>query len=340
MKAVKYWLWIGVVMVLIQVMIGGITRLTGSGLSITEWDVIMGAVPPLNEQEWQVAFDQYQQFPQYEKMNSDMDLAGFKGIFWWEYIHRNWARLIGIVFLIPFIIFWIQGRFDKPLLMKLLFIFVLGGLQGLMGWIMVASGLIDQPWVSPYNLTMHLMLALAVFLYLIWLALSLRKKPLQTDHPVAHRNIKWVLAIIVLQIVLGGFMAGTKAALIYQTWPLMNGSIIPESAFQGSSFLNALLENTSTINFLHRSMGILVLVFIAYYWIQNRLYSAPLLRKLENALLGMVIIQFALGVGTLLLSDMEIPVFWGVIHQAGAFILAGIAIAIMYYARRRDGFPE
>jgi cytochrome c oxidase assembly protein subunit 15 len=319
MKAVKYWLWVGVCMVLIQVMIGGITRLTGSGLSITEWDVLMGAVPPLNEQEWQTAFDQYKQFPQYEKMNSDMDLAGFKGIFWWEYIHRNWARLIGMVFLIPFLLFWIQGRFDRPLLFKLLFIFVLGGLQGFMGWIMVASGLIDQPWVSPYNLTMHLILALAVFLYLIWLALSLRKKPLQTDHPIAHRNIKWVLAVIILQIVYGGFMAGTKAALIYQTWPLMHGAFVPGTAFQGPNFFAAVLENTSTINFLHRTLGIVVFVMIAYYWIQNRLYSSPQLRKLENALLLMVVLQFTLGVSTLLLSDLEIPVFWGVIHQVGAF---------------------
>lgn len=335
MRAVKYWLWVGVFMVLIQVMIGGITRLTGSGLSITEWDVIMGALPPLNETAWQAAFQKYQQFPQYELVNSDMNLEGFKSIFWWEYIHRNWARLIGLVFLFPFLWFWVRGRLSKPLILQLSVIFVLGALQGVMGWVMVASGLIDQPWVSPYNLTMHLILALAVYMYLIWLVLSLRRKPIQTDHPVARKNIRVVFALLMLQIVFGGFMAGTKAALLYNTWPLMQGEWLPAAAFKGSNLAVVLFENTASIQFIHRTLGILVWLALVWYWMQNRQFSAPLLRRLEHVLLATGTLQVVLGIATLLLADRSIPVFWGVVHQVTAFILAGITVAIWYYSGRR-----
>ncbi|HPR29323.1 MAG TPA: COX15/CtaA family protein [Chitinophagales bacterium] len=335
MKAIRLWLWTGAFMVLVQVMLGGITRLTGSGLSITEWDVLMGALPPLNAEQWNEAFDQYKQFPQYELVNSDMDLPGFKSIFWWEYIHRNWARLIGLVFLIPFLYFWFSGRLNKAMRNRFLVVFLLGGLQGFMGWIMVASGLIDKPWVSPYNLTMHLLLALLVFLYLIWLALSMRKKPVPTDHPVAAKHIRWVLGIIVVQIAFGGFMAGTKAGLLFQTWPLMNGTVIPPNAFHGANAMAAIFDNPTTINFVHRTLGILVFLAVGIFWLQNRRFSAPSMRRLEHALLLMVFLQFLLGVTTLLLASTHIPVFWGVVHQLGAFILAGIATAILYYARPR-----
>jgi cytochrome c oxidase assembly protein subunit 15 len=337
MKALRYWLWLGVFMVLVQVVIGGITRLTGSGLSITEWDVIMGALPPMNDTQWEEAFTLYKQFPQYEKVNSDMDLAGFKGIFWWEYIHRNWARLIGIVFLIPFLIFLAQKRIPRKLMPGLVVVFLLGGLQGFFGWIMVASGLIDKPWVSPYNLTLHLVMALFLFAYLIWLALSVRRKPLQADHPVAHRSVKWLIGLITLQIVFGGFMAGSKAGLLYNTWPLMNGTFVPEMAFSGKGFLAAVLENTTTINFIHRTLGIVVVLAVAIFWMRNRGYSTDTMRNLEHALLLTVVIQFLLGVGTLLMATGSIPVFMGVVHQGVAFILTGIAVAILFYGKRREG---
>ncbi len=338
MKSVRWWLWTGVFMVLVQVMIGGITRLTGSGLSITEWDVLMGTLPPMHAEDWQEAFELYQQFPQYELVNSEMDLQGFKSIFWWEYIHRNWARLIGLVFLFPFLYFLYRKMIPQGFTRPLLLVFLLGGVQGFFGWIMVASGLIDKPWVSPYNLTLHLSMALLLFLYLIWLALSLRKKPVIADHPVANKGIKWVLALVVFQIMLGGFMAGTKAGLLYNSWPLMDGQFLPAKAFSGGSVFAAVLENTTSINFLHRTTGIIVFIAVFLFWLQNRRYSTELVARLEHALLGMVVLQFLLGIGTLLMAGNGIPVFLGVAHQVGAFVLSGIAIAILFYSKRRTSF--
>ncbi len=338
MKSVRWWLWTGVFMVLVQVMIGGITRLTGSGLSITEWDVLMGTLPPMHAEDWQEAFELYKQFPQYELVNSEMDLQGFKSIFWWEYIHRNWARLIGLVFLFPFLYFLYRKMIPQGFTRPLLLVFLLGGVQGFFGWIMVASGLIDKPWVSPYNLTLHLSMALLLFLYLIWLALSLRKKPVIADHPVANKGIKWVLALVVFQIILGGFMAGTKAGLLYNSWPLMDGQFLPAKAFSGGSVFAAVLENTTSINFLHRTTGIIVFIAVILFWLQNRRYSTELVARLEHALLGMVVLQFLLGIGTLLMAGNGIPVFLGVAHQVGAFVLSGIAIAILFYSKRRTSF--
>ncbi len=336
MKGVRIWLWIGVVMVLIQVIIGGVTRLTGSGLSITEWDVIMGAVPPLNQNDWNIAFEKYKQFPQYNLVNNEMNLAEFKSIFWWEYIHRNWARLIGIVFIIPFLYFLFTKKIKGKLVGQLLIVLLLGALQGVMGWIMVASGLIDKPWVSPYNLTMHLLLALAVYLYLLWLIFSLRDKPIIADHPTANRTIKWVFAAIIIQIIFGGFMAGTKAGLIYNTYPLMNESIFPKGI--SDSGILMLFENQAIINFIHRTFAIIVAASIIWFLAQNMKYISSTIFQLDNYLLGLVIIQFLLGVITLVSSDGGIPVLLGVLHQLTAFILAGVAIAVLYFSKRR--IPE
>ncbi len=332
MNTIRIWLLIGVLMVLIQVIIGGITRLTGSGLSITEWDVIMGAVPPVNQQQWNKAFNQYKQFPQYNLINQEMDLAGFKNIFWWEYIHRNWARLIGLVFIIPFIWFAIKRKLSKEWINKLLIVFALGALQGLVGWIMVASGLIDKPWVSPYNLTLHLILALLVYAYLIWLALSLGKKYIDADHPTTNKSIKWIIAILFLQIIFGGFMAGTKAGLLYNTYPLMNGEFIPAGAFSSSLFF---MENAAAINFIHRTFAILVALSVILFWIQNRKFSAPVVGILDDILLVLIAIQFLLGIFTLLNGEGGIPIVLGVLHQLGAFILMGVAVAILYYSKHR-----
>jgi cytochrome c oxidase assembly protein subunit 15 len=332
MNAIRTWLWIGVFMVLIQVIIGGITRLTGSGLSITEWDVIMGAVPPLNNQQWNEIFYKYKQFPQYNLINREMDLPGFKNIFWWEYIHRNWARLIGLVFIIPFIWFLIKRNLSKEGIKKLLIVFALGALQGLTGWIMVASGLIDKPWVSPYNLTLHLILALLVYAYLIWLALSLGKKYINSDHPTTNKSIKVVIVILFLQIIFGGFMAGTKAGLLYNTYPLMNGEIIPEGAFTSSLFF---LEHAAAINFIHRTFAIIVALSVILFWIQNRKFSAPVVGILDDILLVLIVIQFFLGVYTILNGEGGIPIVLGVLHQLGAFVLMGVAVGILYFSKRR-----
>ncbi len=336
MKAVRIWLWVGVVMVLMQVMLGGITRLTNSGLSITEWDLIMGALPPSGENEWNAAFEQYKQFPEYHLENAEMDLAGFKKIFFWEYLHRNWARLISIVFLIPFIIFLVQKKLSKLWVRRLLFVFVLGGLQGLMGWIMVASGLINKPWVAPYNLTLHLVLALAIYIYLLWLIFLSYRKEINEDHPNANKSIKWILGFVLVQIIFGGFMAGTKAGMVYNTWPLMDGKFIPDGMNAHANFLSDIFDNTTTINFIHRSLAIVVAYLIIYFWFSNRKFSSSVIHRLDDFMAIMVVIQFILGILTLLNSADGIPVVLGVAHQLSAFILIGFAVAILFYSKRRS----
>lgn len=336
MKAVKIWLILGVVMVFIQVIIGGITRLTGSGLSITEWDVLMGAIPPLNETQWDEAFEKYKQFPQYQLVNQHYELQEFKNIFWWEYIHRNWARLIGIVFIIPFVWFWFKRILDKSWKKKLLIVFALGALQGIMGWIMVASGLIEMPWVSPYNLTMHLLLALLVYSYLLWLAFGITNRALQKNFTALNRQMKWVLFFVVLQIAFGGFMAGTKAGMIYNTYPLMQGKIIPEGLFTHSSILADIFENTTTINFIHRTLAFIVLTVIGITFFRFRKVDDSPIRTLLMALVICIVLQFLLGVITLLNGSGGIPLGWGVMHQAGAFVCMAIITALLFYSKKRN----
>lgn len=338
MKSVRIWLWIGVFMVLIQVILGGITRLTESGLSITEWDVVMGSFPPTNDAAWQKEFDQYRSSAQFEKINNDFTVEQFKSIFWWEFIHRLWARLIGFVFLIPFIYFVIKKQFNGSWIRKLLVIFLLGGLQGFVGWVMVASGLDGDPWVDPSKLTIHLMLALIVYMYLIWLALSYRKKAIITEHPTAHKNIKWVLAFILIQIALGGLMAGTDAGRLYNTYPLMNGQFMPEGTFQNVFGAEKLVALTTEINFLHRTFALVVAISILLFWKQQRKFSSPTIHKLNNLLLGGLVLQFFLGVFTLLGSSVHIPVFLGVAHQLTACLLLGVAVAILFYSKARAGY--
>jgi len=338
MKSVRIWLWIGVVMVLVQVMVGGITRLTESGLSITEWDVLMGSMPPTSNEAWQAEFESYKQSAQFEKVNTDFTVNQFKSIYWWEFIHRLWARLIGMVFLFPFIYFVIKKKFNGSWIRKLLIVFVLGGLQGFVGWVMVASGLDGDPWVDPSKLTIHLLLALTVFMYLIWLALSYRKKDIITNHPTANKGIKYILALILIQIALGGLMAGTDAARVYNTYPLMNGAFVPSGAFTNLSSVEKLVELTPEINFLHRTFAIIVALAIIVFWFQHRKFSSPIMHKLNNALLAGLVIQFFLGIFTLLGSKINIPVMLGVTHQVVAFLLLGVAVAIWFYSAPRKGF--
>ncbi len=338
MKSVRIWLWVGVLMVLVQVMLGGITRLTESGLSITEWDVVMGSMPPTSEADWQAEFELYRQSAQFEKINTEFTVNQFKNIYWWEFIHRLWARIIGMVFLFPFIYFVLKKKFNGSWIRKLLVVFVLGGLQGFVGWVMVASGLDGDPWVDPSKLTIHLLLALIVFMYLIWLALAYRKKDITTYHPTANKGIKWVLALILIQIALGGLMAGTDAARIYNTYPLMNGEFIPEGAFNNLGSAEKLVALTPEINFLHRTFALIVALGIIIFWFQNRKFSSPIMHKLNNALLGGLVIQFCLGIFTLVGSKINIPVMLGVTHQIVACLLLGLAVAIWFYSAPRKGF--
>src|SRR5215217_4000614 len=270
-KQIGTWLLVGVFMILIQIMLGGITRLTGSGLSITEWNVIMGSVPPLNESQWQDAFEKYQQFPQYKLMNSYMDLSGFKKIFWWEYVHRLWARLFVPVFVIPLAYFLWRKMIDRKLLIKLLMAFVLGGLQGLMGWIMVSSGLIDQPWVSPISLSIHLLLALVLLCYLLWLSLEVfNPKQEPPDFASLKTFLLWILVLLGIQIFYGGLMAGNHAALFYPTFPKFGDRWLPEALFALAPRISNFFQNIGMIQLIHRALGFVVAVLVILFFYKGR----------------------------------------------------------------------
>lgn len=331
-KLIGYWLLLGVFMIMIQVLLGGITRLTGSGLSITEWKLIMGFIPPLNANEWQQAFDQYKQFPQYKLMNSDMTLDGFKSIFWWEFVHRLWARLMGFAFIIPFIYFLVKKMIDWKLGEKLVIIFVLGGLQGLLGWIMVQSGLIDKPWVSPINLSAHLILALILYCYLLWVALEILQPKYESGSVLLMKKFSTILfALLFIQIFYGGLMAGNKAALFYPTFPKIGASYIPESVFTLRPWLLNFIENIGMIQLIHRSLGFVIAFCIFYFY--RKCSQQSVTPSLKNALVSLpvlVIIQVLLGILTLINSWGRIPLIYGVLHQMVALLLLTAMVFVQF----------
>ena len=335
-RAVGTWLLALAGMVLVQVMLGAITRLTGSGLSIMEWRPIMGAIPPLNDAEWQRVFGLYQQIAEYKLVNAGMNLDEFKSIFWWEYVHRLWGRLIGVVFLVPFLWFWLRGHLRGRWVARLIAIFALGGLQGLMGWIMVASGFADRTDVSQYRLVLHLLLALAIYAALLWCALdALYPARAQMDSSV-HRTLRrhgWIMmAIITLEIALGGFVAGLHGGLVYNNFPMMGEHWIAPDLLSHSPWWMNFFENPVMAQFMHRLVaGIVAIVLI---WLVVRAYRADLARYvklrfyyLPFGLLG----QAMLGIATLMLV---VPLPLAVAHQAGAFILFTLGLYAMHGLRR------
>lgn len=337
-KMIGTWLLVGVFMILIQVLLGGITRLTGSGLSITEWNVIMGTIPPMNETEWQHAFDQYKQFPQYKLMNSNINLAGFKNIFWWEYVHRLWARLFVPVFLIPLAFFLWKKMIDRKLLMRLVFVFVLGGLQGLMGWIMVSSGLIDKPWVDPLNLSMHLILALLLVCYLLWIALDvfdLKKE----SHGIGSLKpiLTWILVLLSVQIFYGGLMAGNHAALFYPTFPKFGERYIPEALFVLTPRITNFFQNVGMIQLIHRSLGIIVAVLIILFFYRGRVKSGtPMFHRALGSFPMLVFFQVMLGIYTLITSLGRIPIVPAAAHQFIAVLLLLTNVILLYLASHAE----
>lgn len=333
-KQIGIWLLTGVAMIVIQVVIGGITRLTESGLSITKWDVVMGTLPPLNQQEWQKVFDDYKQSPQGKLINTGMDVAGFKTIFWWEYIHRVWARLFAPVFLIPLLIFLLQKKIKRKLLYQLLLVFVLGGLQGALGWFMVSTGLNKVPWVSPYSLCAHLLLAVVLLAYLLWLALR-QFYPVTDSGNSSLRKFAWGIVIIIfIQLGLGAFMAGgiAPAAIWYPTFPKIGNAWIPENVFSLSNpQWHTLLESPAFIQLIHRSTAYLLVVLIFIFWIKAKksTLSSPA-KKGTNLLLLMIFVQVLLGIFTLINAQGKVPVTLGVLHQLGGLITFSIAIFILF----------
>jgi cytochrome c oxidase assembly protein subunit 15 len=331
-QAMAWWLLLGCLLILLMVVIGGITRLTGSGLSITEWNLIAGTLPPFNDQDWTIAFEKYRHSPQFLKVNSAFCLADFKTIFWWEYIHRLLGRLIGIIFLLPFLYFVFIRKVNAYLRNRLFLLLGLGMLQGFLGWFMVKSGLVDVPHVSPYRLAIHLFMAFLTFAYSFQLALGLLIIPKREEphvFKVQKRLTGIILSILFLQIIYGAFMAGLHAGKVYNTFPKMGDQWIPENLFVSTLGWRNFFENIITVQFIHRALAWMLCVLIPVLWIS--LFTHKHLKaqqtKAMYILLAAFLLQFSLGIFTLL-SAVELPI--AVLHQAVAFILMGTLLHLRH----------
>jgi cytochrome c oxidase assembly protein subunit 15 len=329
-KPVIIWLGLICLMVFLMVIVGGVTRLTHSGLSMVEWRPLIGIIPPFGEAQWMEVFNKYKQFPEYQKINIGMTLSEFKGIFYWEYGHRVLGRLVGMVFFFPWVIFLIQKRIERKLNLKLLLLFILGGSQGLLGWYMVKSGLVNDPNVSHYRLASHLGLAFIICGYGFWIMMDLMN-PNQIKNEAAKSMRIWALVITALtsvQIVYGAFVAGLKAGFMYNTFPKMNGEWIPSVAFDLSPFILNFLENHAMVQFMHRVVAWLLLFSVLAFFFVARTKNLSV-RQARSILfmMLMVIIQFALGVWTLLAT---VPVSLGATHQAGACVFFIIMIYVIH----------
>ena len=335
-NAVITWLWSGIFLVVLMVVIGGITRLTGSGLSIVRWDVISGTIPPLTEAKWMETFEEYKQFPEYQKLNYNMTLEGFKNIFWWEYIHRLIGRFIGIVFIVPFIYFLAKKSFSKETIKHLIFILLLGMAQGVMGWIMVKSGLQENPHVSHYRLAMHLSLALLLVGTILWLILRINSQERLKDVPSRTTSLSMplmVLAILFVQIILGAFVAGLKAGYSFNSFPLMNNSLLPDDVF---GFSDSIFSNGVFIQFVHRWFAWVVAG--AYFVMWLKLRAGSFSREVQlyaNLLLSVCLLQVVAGIATLV---WRVPLVMGVLHQLLAVILFGLTVAVIFYLKYNPSF--
>jgi len=322
-RAIMRWLQLCLFMIFAMVILGGVTRLTGSGLSMVTWHPT-GVLPPLTTEQWLAEFQLYQQFPEYQKLNRDMSLDGFKSIFWFEYSHRMLGRLIGLVFLLPFAWFWLRKMIKPSLTPRLIVMFVLGGLQGVLGWYMVKSGLVSNPHVSQYRLSAHLLAAILIYGFILWTIFNLAvAKPycrLAESSVASWRKASLALVVLVLvTIVSGGFVAGLKAGLIFNTFPLMGGNLIPEGIGALSPWYLNPLENMVTVQFDHRWLAVgLGLLLIIWYLRGRSRFDEPGLQRSFKLVGMMVIIQLVLGIATLLL---QVPVLLGALHQAGALLL-------------------
>jgi cytochrome c oxidase assembly protein subunit 15 len=326
MDPVRVWLFAVAALVFVMVSVGGATRLTGSGLSITEWQPIMGVVPPLSEVAWQDALEKYRQIPQYRHVNKGMSLEAFKRIFWWEWTHRFLARFVGVAFLAPFLFFLATGRIARALVPKLAALFALGGLQGAIGWYMVRSGLSERIDVSQYRLAVHLSLAVAIFAALLWIAFSLGARSIRSRSlpSIYCKTAAFIVGLVFLQIGAGAFVAGLKAGAGYNTWPLMDGRVVPQGLGVMYPWWANLFENATTVQFNHRMLAYaLVAVVLWQVWSVLSRTSDRLVRVSGLALGVAVLAQVGLGIWTLL---AQVPLSLGLAHQAGAVTLFGLAL--------------
>ena len=312
-RQVAAWLLVCAALVFLVVVVGGVTRLTRSGLSIVDWQPLIGVLPPLSEGDWQALFAKYRETPEYRLVNFGIDLEGFQRIFWWEYVHRLLARLVGLAFLLPLVWLHVRRKLERPLAWKLWGIFALGALQGLMGWLMVKSGLIDDPKVNPVRLTLHLGLALAIFSAELWIALGLL-----APRGARGSRLAAVLPLVVFAMALsGGMVAGLRAGAAYNTFPLMNGHVVPPEILMLEPWWQNFLYNMATVQFVHRGFFWLLALLVPIAWWRRRATPAA------NALLLAFALQAALGVATLLAG---VPVALGAAHQGGAVLVLAAAL--------------
>ncbi|MCK5425498.1 MAG: COX15/CtaA family protein [Emcibacter sp.] len=322
-RQIANWLFFVCIMIFCMVIVGGVTRLTESGLSMVNWKPLSGIIPPLNEAEWAEEFTAYQQYPEYQQVNQGMSLDEFKSIFFWEYSHRILGRLIGLVFFVPFVIFLFKRSVSRALKPKLWLMFFLGGLQGLLGWWMVKSGLVDQPDVSHYRLTAHLGLAVLIFLYIFWVASGLVMARCEGTHKRPVGMLTFLVILIFMQILLGGLVAGLNAGMIYNTWPLMEDQIIPVGLFDLTPWYMNISENIMMVQFNHRLLGYFIGLMGLYVWSMVRKDTHINVRMAGHLLLLVILGQGVLGVLTLI-NVVPIPLAAG--HQAGALVTLSAAL--------------
>jgi cytochrome c oxidase assembly protein subunit 15 len=329
-------------MIIVQIILGGITRLTDSGLSITEWKPILGAVPPNTEQEWIEAFNRYKGIAQYKNLHSYFTLEDFKSIYFWEWLHRLWGRAIGIVFLIPFFIFLVQKRFRKDMIQPLVILFLLGGLQGLIGWIMVKSGLNNEDiYVSHIRLAIHFIVALGLLVYTFWFALKLLVPQQQRIYKLSSKKmLSWIIALLVVQLIYGAFMAGLKAASAAPTWPDINGGYFPAALTEG---LSALVNNSIAVHFIHRNLAYLIF-FLILFWTIGAVKEKNSFRFNSAKWLPLILVglQVILGIAAVLISLTKVPQKWGgfewnaLLHQAVAIFLLLSLVMAFYLVSAKD----
>lgn len=336
LRPVRLWLYGVVVLIILMVVIGGLTRLTESGLSIVEWKPFAGTLPPMSANAWQEAFDQYKAFPQFQKVNQQMTLSDFKSIYWWEFGHRLLGRLIGIAFALPMLLFFFLRRLKGALLKRLGIALILGGLQGALGWFMVKSGLVDLPRVSHYRLAAHLGLALFLMSYLFWIGLDIEGRRETQSAPQILRILSHVIIVLVAtQITFGALTAGLRAGIGYNTFPLMHGHILPPGWNQMMPVWLNFLENPVTVQFIHRSIGWSLLLTISiFWWLTGRMQVPGKARNGIHILFGVTVIQFILGVLTLV---FVVPIPLASLHQFGACLVLLSAVFTLHALKRSSG---
>ena len=333
-RAVALWLFVLAALVYAMVVLGGVTRLTGSGLSMVDWRPVTGVLPPLSDAQWEASFERYRSSPEYQKVNSHMDVDDFKGIFWLEYLHRLLGRLLGIAFLLPFAVFALRGwisRSDSP---KYLLMFALGGLQGLLGWYMVKSGLVDDPRVSQYRLAAHLVAAIVIYLYILWIAWTLWHREAPRSRSASFRTASSVAGLVGLTIISGAFVAGLDAGTIYNSFPKMGPHWIPPGLTALEPGWRNLFENMTTVQFNHRWLATTTVFVIAIYWLRHR-NRQPGRRAAVSAtaMMHAALLQLALGIATLLAG---VPVWLAASHQGVALLVLTAAAWHVHALRRVD----